>query len=292
MALDIDGSDDKINCGDIATDGLTIMCISAWVNITTLEDFAWILGKWEADASDFSMAMSGSGLNDNNDVIVTCRNGATNQHARTNADLITTDVWNHWFMVFNGGGALSADRLRFYFNGVNQTLTFGNTPPTSTATNAANFYIGAKSNDTSFVDAYIAEVAIWAGGYPGGGTGAIDESQGAASSLAKSYSPRFLRKNGIHYWPLIGANSPVRDLWGGNAGTVTGAVASPHPRVIYPRTRKVVPAASAAVAGRIFKLAGLGGGLAGPSRGLVAKPRKKRIPFIPPKIEVPAHVAR
>ena len=70
----------------------------------------------------------------------------------------------------------------------------------------------------------IAEAAIW--------NIALDDADVAL--LAKAFDPRMVRPEGlVFYAPLIGRYSPEIDRRGGLGLTVTGAVASVHPRMFH-----------------------------------------------------------
>jgi len=51
-------------------------------------------------------------------------------------------AWKNLVMVFDGGGATSADKCKIYLNGANQILGFGGTIPTSIAAASGDFNIG------------------------------------------------------------------------------------------------------------------------------------------------------
>jgi hypothetical protein len=225
MAYDFDGSNDNIAIGDIAIDGLATLAISVWANVDTLVNYQKLFSKEDGSSlSDVTVLCGGPGVGDNNEFAIAIRNGGTCQAFSNGQDLISTGVWQHWFFYYDGGGVANADKVKGYFNGAAKTLSFGGTFPTTTPTNTSSAQIGA-GNGANVVDGKIAELAIWSG-LPGG----LAHDQ-AAALLAQGYSPNFLRKNGLHYYPLV--RSAI-DVWGGNTGTITEAAPSAHPRIINP----------------------------------------------------------
>lgn len=87
-----------------------------------------------------------------------------------------------------------------------------------------NFKIGAV-DDGGYFDGRISEFAIWKNRALGAGE---------ANSLGKRFSPLHYPQNLVFYSTLVGKNSPEIDIIQGKSGTVTGATAFSHPRIIYP----------------------------------------------------------
>jgi hypothetical protein len=232
VARDFNGTSDYIDLGDIDVGGLTLLNISIWFNAATLRDFDEICSKRDSALSGIGITLGGASYGDNNDILVYVFDGSDRWAWSTN-DWIAADTWNHAFLAYNGGGATDADKLRFWGNGVQRTLTFSSAGVvTTTPNNARGFLICATyySGIVGWLDGRAAELAIWAGGSPGGLT--VEQ---AADVLSKGYSPKFLRLNGLHYFPLIGRNSPETDMWSSTTGTLNGApTAFEHPRIINP----------------------------------------------------------
>jgi hypothetical protein len=223
VARDFDGVDDRIALGDIAVDGLTTFAIACWLNADIDNTFQMLFSKNSSSSSQVEIYL------ENQTIQFVISTGSVTFGGTTS--ILTTATWHHALFWYDGGGALNADRLKIYWNGATQTLSFSGTIPATLPTNAASATVGARSGGTLPVDGRLAEYAIWTG-LPGGFT-----PDAAATILASGYSPAHLRLNGLHYYPLIGRHSPEIDPWGGNSGTVTGAVVSAHPRIITPRRR-------------------------------------------------------
>jgi len=72
----------------------------------------------------------------------------------------STGVWTHIVMVYDGSGSANADRLKVYFNGVEQTLSYGGTIPATTGTYGTS-YLGARGDGSNEYNGYLDEVGIW-----------------------------------------------------------------------------------------------------------------------------------
>tara|TARA_R100001509_G_C4866209_1_gene215127 strand:+ start:366 stop:1061 length:696 start_codon:yes stop_codon:yes gene_type:complete len=77
-----------------------------------------------------------------------------------NVSAPAVNTWTHIAMVFDGSGSTNAERLKVYYNGVEQTLTYGGTIPATTGTYGTS-YLGSMSNGTNEYNGYLDEVGIW-----------------------------------------------------------------------------------------------------------------------------------
>lgn len=77
-----------------------------------------------------------------------------------NVSAPAVNTWTHIAMVFDGSGSANADRLKVYYNGVEQTLSFGGTMPATTGTYSTS-YIGARGDGTNEYNGFLDEFAIW-----------------------------------------------------------------------------------------------------------------------------------
>jgi hypothetical protein len=226
MARDFDDGDDSVEVTTAAFSGATIAAISFWVNFDALLDF----GALVSIPSGLDVIQGGSFWGgSNNQAVILVTNGTTDW-ARTGDDVNSTSSWNHYFYVFDGNGGDNAARLKFFKNGVQDTLTFTGT---IAATLAASSNLTVSDKLGSFpTNAKYAEVGVWTGGLPGGLT-----AQQAATALSNGYTPAHFRKNGAVYMPLIGRYSPELNLWGSAHGVLRGTAHAPHPRIIMPKRR-------------------------------------------------------
>lgn len=229
MALDYDGSDDNNDYGTASQSlgGTGSFSASVWVQLQTDSGWRSIFGKGDdrtGSGSDwFHFFRNGS----NSRLSVQGHwNGSTDA---LNLNLATTAL-RHLAMTWDG------TTFRGYDN--------GSEIRTSTPT-------GAKENDTDtevlvgcgfnpahtkveFTDAIISEPAIWDGVV-------LDAPQVLA--LSKGFSAAFFPDGLVFYDKLV---RDARDIVGVLVPTVTGAVASSHPAIIYP-TQPISGFAAAAV---------------------------------------------
>jgi len=222
MARDFDGSNDKVDFGDIgALDTASNMTIMLWFEPDTLAVSEVAICKVQASNNRWLMQLSDTGLGGNDDVNVVLENGG-NTYGYTTGDIIATDVRNNWIMYFNGGGADNAARLRFYFNGVSQSLTYNGTMPTILNLSTTNsVLVGIFEGDVVPIDGTIACVCIWEASL----------SQNEITALNNGINPFAIRPDTLQInSPLWGNESPEPNYANTIAGTVTEAArATPNP---------------------------------------------------------------
>jgi hypothetical protein len=130
---------------------------------------------------------------------------------------VTTNTWEHWVLRRSSG------TWQVYKNGSAASGTPVTTNPNTPATRG--FHVGdAYSRSTHNLPGRKAEAFIY--------DRALSTDEILA--LAKGYSPLFFRRGLKLYWKLLGQHSPEPDEAQGLSGTVTGATAGDHPRIIYP----------------------------------------------------------
>lgn len=217
MALDVDGTDDRVDHGDIAAiDGAAALSVAFWIFYQTSENAAEIVGKGaagftirESDSTADGMAMS-------------MPDGATQGY--TAAATFPTGSWQHWVWVFNGAGVGNAGRMQAYKDGASIGLTYvGTIPATVGDAGTAQLQVGVNQGLNAFyIDAIIAHVKIW--------TAAL--TAGEAAQEMNSYRP--VRMANLILWAPYDDGTSARDYSGnGNHGTVTGAVQIAGPPVSY-----------------------------------------------------------
>jgi hypothetical protein len=161
-ALDFDGTFASVNLGDVAAvEGTSLLTIQAWVQFFSLNNWDIIVLKQESGTSSLGMHLAATDFPPGvDDVNVVISNGSS-AWGYTNNDLLAGNVgsWHLMTMVFDGTQTGNANRLKFYFDGVGQTLTYVGTIPNLTADNIANMTIGLNFNIAP--DAIIDEVAIF-----------------------------------------------------------------------------------------------------------------------------------
>ena len=241
MARLFNASTEEVDFGDInAIDGATQVCMSWRMKKASSTN---VLGfdKWSSTTSRIGMVAYSNG-----NFYGFIDDGAATNGAFTDA----ATTWGQFLMVFDGGGAANADRLKLYKDGVAKTLTYSGTTaaaaPTTAATVQAGFW---REAGAAAADGEAAELAIWVG---------VVFSAQEALLLGNGLSPLALRPDKlVLYAPMFGTTSPEPD-WSGNAnhGTVTGATATDHPPKVtavwlapHPRLVQVAAAAAAGADG-------------------------------------------
>src|ERR1044072_7635251 len=142
----------------------------------------------------------------------------------------STGAW-HYLVITYDGGSTSNDPV-IYLDGSSQTVTEVTAPTGSLHLSTQTIAIENRTSDNArCFNGLIAEYARW------------DRilSAGEIDLLAKDYSPRFISRSLIFYSPLIGKASPEPDIKGGLTGTVTGATAAAHPRIIRSVGPQIIP---------------------------------------------------
>ncbi|MHC5113429.1 MAG: DUF2341 domain-containing protein [Planctomycetota bacterium] len=157
---DFDGTDDEVSCGDIdAMDNSSYLTMTAWVKPSALLDWRAVMAKSVDWNSRIGMHLSGGSLGGNNDVLITFPDNPGSTLGYTNANIISATVWHHWAMVFDGTQAGNSNRLKFYLDGVEQTLTYNGTIPATTPSNTQSLEI-AKAEGSLWFPGVIDEARV------------------------------------------------------------------------------------------------------------------------------------
>ena len=228
MARDFNGSSDRIAIGDIAIDGISRLVISGWIWADTVSNYSTIFSKYSATSNRVEIALGGPGVGDSNEISFLIASGSNTYGYTSGANLVTTGAWHHVYMSYDGSGSGDSGRLKAWFNGSALTLTYASSIPATTPSNAASATLGSRTGTSPYWDGKIAEFAIWTGN-----PGDLSDTE-AVALLADGIAPSFLRKNGLHYLPLMGRPSPENDIWSTTTGTLTGTAQSAHPPMRYP----------------------------------------------------------
>jgi hypothetical protein len=140
QALEFDGVDDYVNTGDVVNlNSVSSFSISGWFK----QDDSNVLGRF-LEKSDNTI---------NNDISVASLSGDLYFEVGNNANsygywtgygsTIPSGEWFYLTVVFDGSGLGNSERAKIYVNGINRTLTFASTIPTTTANlSGYNFYVG------------------------------------------------------------------------------------------------------------------------------------------------------
>jgi hypothetical protein len=96
--------------------------------------------------------------------------------ACTIASSVTTGVWQHWLIAYDGSQTTNATRLKIFKDGAAQTVSFSGTVPATIAASGASFILGFSA---AALDGSLADVMWWSGVTP----------EGLAASQCNSYRP-------------------------------------------------------------------------------------------------------
>ncbi len=232
MAYIFDGAGDyiTINKGTTATDLSQISY--SWrsymdTGTTGYREVFWSGGSFNANFHTFVQHDT-----NNTDFAFMANWGTTDGRWHITRDSV--DTWTNHVITYDFG-ATTNDPI-WYRNGVSQSVTEIGTPA-GTAGHTADdgtLTIGAYDDgSTEYWLGRIAELAIW--------NRLLTAAE--AEILGDGFSPLFIPNGLVYYTPLI---RNVSDLKSGNSGTITNALVTPHPRIIYPANYNIAPFTAAA----------------------------------------------
>ena len=192
---------------------LTNFTLAGWINYTggaTLQSFGF-------GSSGFNNTCIGWFPTSTRQIYFVVANGSnTNAYVAKNVT-----GWHHAAFTFDGSQTGNSNRIKIYFDGVNETATFSGTIPSATSNNAANeaIRIGQDVNG-NFGSGQYAEIGAWQA------TLTPEEIR----ALAKGMTPDKIRpQNLVFYAPLV---RDLIDQKGGLALTNNNAATvANHPRV-------------------------------------------------------------
>jgi len=139
-----DGSDDYIDCNQISSlAGASSFTVLGWFNQTTLDQQRFMFGTYISTSNLIGCYTWSDG-----NMYVDIRNGSITYGMFDYSTAVSAETWFHCACVFNGSGATDADKIKIYINGVNQTLSYNGTLPTSTNATQGDFRIGGLENYT------------------------------------------------------------------------------------------------------------------------------------------------
>lgn len=158
-SMNFDGINKTANVNNMTSlDNVGAVSYSIWVKPTSL------------GANSIPFSRYKNGISNEFEDIVFLTTGAVRVNVRntvlTYADTaivtITTGVWQHFILVFDGSGATNADRLKLYKNGSNIPLTFTGTVPATTCSGGTPiFMLGNRPTHTLYYDGLVDEFAAF-----------------------------------------------------------------------------------------------------------------------------------
>jgi len=217
-ALDFDGSNDYIDCGNSQLLDLdSSFTISAWIFMTGVVGYDNVF-TFKGASKSFALFITSA--NNYSPISFGILDYPTQTIKSTGN--ITFNEWNNITIVYNGNGISNASNFEFYINNSTQSLT--NSPGFSDA-GSVN-YIG--NYNTNYFSGSISNVSIW-------NTALTDGTGGTTNQISELYNsgkPSDLNthsaaSNLVSWWQL-GANSSFNSQWtvldevGTNNGTSNG----------------------------------------------------------------------
>jgi len=169
-SLLFDGIDDYIELGSLShLQNATEYSISSWFKSPLNNQYQVIWG-WADGADGYLQLLL---VDDGSFVVYNYR--ISQAYGLSSTGVVSADTWYNATVIFDGGGATNADRLKLYINGSLITLTYTGTIPTQTGTmlnktmwlgasNSFNFW-GWEGNidEVSIFDSAISIGDVWDG---------------------------------------------------------------------------------------------------------------------------------
>lgn len=191
------------------------MACWARTNDDTIDQTCFSINDVDTANNQWMLRFRGDSVGD--PINFSCKAGGTAASAVTTTGF-TANTWAH----VCGVEASATDRRVFINGGSKGTNATSRTP-----SGIDNVAIGRNGDSTpdGYFSGDIAAAAIWN----------VALADADVALLALGVSPFLVHPESlVFYPPLIGRYNPEIDIRGGYAMTVTGAVASPHPRMFYP----------------------------------------------------------
>ena len=222
MALDFDGTDDRIDWANVFTTSGQALTISVWAWFDVLNPAAnqYLFNGSLAAGGGGTIFYQGSGVNGN--LAFTRIAASVHKDRITSANVITTGSWTHCLLTDDG--SLTAANAKIYVAGseVTYATTTNGIAPETAATGVWSLGGRASDNLRNF-NGRLANVGVW------NRVVTADE----IAILAAGYNPQFIM-NGLRFCAPIFGRSTEINLLGAAASTTVGTAAISHPRTIMP----------------------------------------------------------
>lgn len=226
MARDFDGNNDEINV--TLSSGATIVSFAHWIYPDAVAQYANTLR-----ISDGSNVQGSLEFDDGWGYVFVWHFSGGN--AAWSVPKPTTGSWQHYVATYDSTD--NGNDPMIYKNGslLSEFERIGPSGSPDAPGTAVEF---GGNNDSHWYNGRLAEVAMWN----------REISASEVAILADGYSPLFVSRGLIGYWPLIGKFSPEIDVINGQNGTLQSApTAIAHPRIIYPTPEQILAISQAAV---------------------------------------------
>ena len=228
MARNLGGTTaDKISIANASPINITgtAFSLSAWLKKADTGTRRYVCGKSGASASPFAYGIR---VDASNQIVGLIDDGTAVYENAASTTSVAANTWYHVLMVKSGTGA---NALKLYINGV---LEGQSTSNISLVSNSNALVLGYRdvAATSEIWSGALAELAIW--------NAVLDGTD--AGTLGGGKSAFFVKPGNLAFYaPLLGVDSPERDVINGNNGTLTGTSQATHPTIVYPPVRQLSP---------------------------------------------------
>lgn len=127
----------RADCGDVGyVDGAAALTVTCRAKLSAATEFGGFVDKLNASNQGMFLILGGTGAGNSTGVFVGARNGSNSEDGYTAGSLLSLSRWYHLTYWFSGAGSGNSGRLKFYLDGVEQSLTYRGTVPATITANA------------------------------------------------------------------------------------------------------------------------------------------------------------
>jgi hypothetical protein len=258
MAVDFDGTNDRIDYANVADLSGAAFSASLWSTLDVTGTGLWYFINFQNPAGTpitnlFNNGGGGAGA------LQLSRTGATTKFRTSTSGAITTGTLYN--IVATDTGSNTGTDIHIYVNGTEVSYASAGDGATPLAADGAWVLGGRTGDNLRNINGRLSDVAVW--------NRVLSANE--IAMLANAYSPHFIRR-GLLFAPkllTVTADGIVDPISGKTATAQNGPVSFAHPRIIYPAPRTTRRFTTAVAGGGIPTLVGPRFALAG-RRGLAA----------------------
>lgn len=152
LALNLDGTNDFVDLAPLLS-GRGVVTVTFWARPTNTSSRCEVNeGTDNTTRSSYALAEDGNAY---------ILPGSLSGFGRANWSALGVSAFIHFAGVFDIGGATDADRARLWLNGVQRTLTFTGTIPTTAPTFTGRLRIGVRPDNLSYSAGLIDDIRIY-----------------------------------------------------------------------------------------------------------------------------------
>jgi hypothetical protein len=159
-AVSFDGVGDYISASQ-AVVNQTQQSISTWVNMQTLATGKPIIGQWGNSQNSFIIKTDDTSSDEIRVCIASSLTDNCTIYGLTTDANITANAWNNIQVVYEGTQSSDATRLKLYINGLEKTLAFTGTIPSTLQTSTEELEVGGDLDLGVYTHVLIDEVILW-----------------------------------------------------------------------------------------------------------------------------------